>query len=111
MAAGPSRRILPAMGGPFFLIVAVGAWLAFGFVLATRPVLLDQMWGAVRSLSSAAKPLVWIAFLPWIRPGRLGEQLAHAPGPPDPRRADGGRVDRVLVGEHRRARRRKVIAG
>jgi hypothetical protein len=54
------------MGGYFFLIVAIGAWVAFGFVLATRPVLLDQMWGAVRSLPAAAKPLVWIAFLPWL---------------------------------------------
>jgi hypothetical protein len=58
--------MLEIMGGWFFLIVAVGAWLAFGFVLATRPVLLDQMWGAVRSLPLAAKPLVWIAFLPWL---------------------------------------------
>ena len=54
------------MGGYFFLIVAVGAWLAFGWALATRPVLLDQVWGAVRSLPLAAKPLVWIAFLPWL---------------------------------------------
>jgi len=58
--------MIEAMGGSFFLIVAVGAWLAFGWALATRPVFLDQMWGAVRSLPLAAKPLLWNAFLPWL---------------------------------------------
>jgi hypothetical protein len=66
MRADGPRDTMGAMGGYFFLIAATAGWLAFGWVLATRPVLLDEMWAAVRSLPLAAKPLVWIAFLPWL---------------------------------------------
>jgi hypothetical protein len=33
---------------------------------AIRPVLLDRAWGGVRRLPLLAKPIVWIAFLPWL---------------------------------------------
>lgn len=54
------------MGAYVFLIVATSIWVAFGLVLATRPIVLDQTWGRVRALPLAAKPFVWIAFLPWL---------------------------------------------
>ena len=54
------------MGAYLFFIVATGIWFAFGWMLATRPVLLDRAWGGVRRLPLLAKPMVWIAFLPWL---------------------------------------------
>ena len=90
-----------------FLIVATSIWVAFGLVLATRPVVLDQTWGRVRGLPLVAKPFVWIAFLPW-RSG-LDEQLADAPRSPDPRCADRGRLDPVLGIGSRRVRSGKSV--
>jgi hypothetical protein len=54
------------MGAYLFLIVCTGIWIAFGWALATRPVVLDRTWGRVRGLPLLAKPVVWIAFLPWL---------------------------------------------
>jgi hypothetical protein len=54
------------MGPYLFFIVATGIWIAFGWTLAIRPVLLDRAWGGVGRLPLLAKPIVWIAFLPWL---------------------------------------------
>ena len=54
------------MGPYLFFIVATGIWIAFGWTLAIRPVLLDRAGGGVRRLPLLAKPIVWIAFLPWL---------------------------------------------
>ena len=54
------------MGAYLFLIVCTGVWIAFGWALATRPAVLDRAWGDVRRLPLLAKPVVWIAFLPWL---------------------------------------------
>jgi hypothetical protein len=54
------------MGTYIFLIVCTSLWLAFGWALATRPAVLDRTWAGVRALPLLAKPVVWIAFLPWL---------------------------------------------
>ena len=54
------------MGAYVFFIVCTGLWLAFGWALAARPAVLARTWGRVRGLPLLAKPLVWIAFLPWL---------------------------------------------
>ena len=54
------------MGAYLFFVVCVGIWLAFGWALVERPVVLDRAWTGVRRLPLLAKPVVWIAFLPWL---------------------------------------------
>lgn len=54
------------MGAYVFFIVCTGLWLAFGWALAASPAVLDRAWGRVRGLPLPAKPLVWIALLPWL---------------------------------------------
>lgn len=54
------------MGAYVFFLVCTGIWLAFGWALLERPVALDRTWGRVRGLPLAAKPVVWVAFLPWL---------------------------------------------
>jgi hypothetical protein len=54
------------MGAYVFFIVCIGIWIAFGWALVTRPVALDRTWGRVRGLPLLAKPVVWVAFLPWL---------------------------------------------
>jgi hypothetical protein len=61
-----SLRRSTTMGPYLFFVVATGIWIAFGWTLAIRPVLLDRAWGGVRRLPLLAKPIVWIAFLPWL---------------------------------------------
>lgn len=54
------------MGAYAFFIVCTSLWLAFGWALASRPAVLDRTWAGVRGLPLLAKPVVWIAFLPWL---------------------------------------------
>ena len=54
------------MGAYLFVIVCTGIWIAFGWALAARPLALDRTWDRVRRLPLAARPVVWIAFLPWL---------------------------------------------
>jgi hypothetical protein len=54
------------MGTYLFVIVCTGLWIVFGWALAARPVVLDQAWNRVRGLPLIAKPVVWVAFLPWL---------------------------------------------
>jgi len=54
------------MGAYLFFIVCTSIWLAFGWALAIRPAVLDQAWARVRGLPLLAKPVVWIAFFPWL---------------------------------------------
>jgi hypothetical protein len=54
------------MDGYLFFIFATGIWVAFGWTLATRPVVLDRAWDGVRRLPLRAKPIVWIVLLPWL---------------------------------------------
>ena len=54
------------MGAYLFFIVCTGLWIVFGWALATRPVVLDRAWVRVRGLPLVAKPVVWIAFFPWL---------------------------------------------
>jgi hypothetical protein len=54
------------MGAHLFVVVCTGIWIAFGWALATRPVVLDQAWGRVRAVPLLAKPVAWFAFFPWL---------------------------------------------
>jgi hypothetical protein len=54
------------MGAYAFVIACTSLWLAFGWALASRPAVLDRAWAGVRGLPLLAKPVVWIAFLPWL---------------------------------------------
>ena len=54
------------MGAYLFVVVCTGLWIAFGWALASRPVLLDQAWDRVSGLPLIAKPFVWVAFFPWL---------------------------------------------
>ena len=54
------------MGAYLFVIACTGVWIVFGWALATRPIVLDRAWDRVRGLPVIAKPVVWIAFLPWL---------------------------------------------
>jgi hypothetical protein len=54
------------MGAYVFVVVCTGIWIAFGWALVTRPVVLGRAWGGVRRLPLLAKPIVWIALLPWL---------------------------------------------
>jgi hypothetical protein len=54
------------MGAYLFFIVCTAIWLAFAWALASRPSTLDRAWAGVRGLPLIAKPVVWIAFLPWL---------------------------------------------
>jgi hypothetical protein len=54
------------MGAYIFFIVCTSLWLAFGWALASRPAVLDRTWASVRGLPLLAKPVLWIAFLPWL---------------------------------------------
>jgi hypothetical protein len=54
------------MGAYVFFVVCTSLWLAFGWALASRPAVLDKTWAGVRRLPLLAKPVVWIAFLPWL---------------------------------------------
>ena len=54
------------MGACVFLTVCTGIWVAFGWALLERPVVLDRTWGRVRGLRLLAKPVVWVACLPWL---------------------------------------------
>ena len=54
------------MGAYLFVVVCTALWIAFGWALATRPVVLDRAWDRVRGLPLIAKPVVWVAFLPWL---------------------------------------------
>jgi hypothetical protein len=38
------------MGAYLFVVVCTGLWIAFGWALATRPILLDRAWDRVRGL-------------------------------------------------------------
>ena len=54
------------MGANLFVVVCTGVWIAFGWALATRPSLLDRAWDSVHGLPLLAKPVVWVAFFPWL---------------------------------------------
>jgi hypothetical protein len=54
------------MGAYLFVIVCTAIWIAFGWVLAARPIVLDHTWGRVRGLPLLAKPVAWVAFFPWL---------------------------------------------
>jgi hypothetical protein len=54
------------MSAYLFFTVCTGIWIAFGWALATRPAVLDRTWGRVRGLPLLAKPVVWVALLPWL---------------------------------------------
>ena len=54
------------MGAYLFYIVCIAIWIAFGWALATRPIVLDRAWVRVRALPVIAKPVVWVALLPWL---------------------------------------------
>jgi hypothetical protein len=54
------------MGAYLFVIVCTAIWIVFGWALAARPIVLDHTWGRVRRLPLLAKPVVWVAFLPWL---------------------------------------------
>jgi hypothetical protein len=54
------------MGAYLFVIVCTGHWIVFGWALATRPAVLDRTWAGVRGLPLIAKPVVWVAFFPWL---------------------------------------------
>ena len=54
------------MGDYFFVVVCTGIWILFGVALASRPVVLDRAWARVRGLPLVAKPVVWVAFFPWL---------------------------------------------
>jgi len=51
------------MGAYLFVVVCTGLWVVFGWALATRPIVLDRAW---RGLPLGAKPVVWVAFFPWL---------------------------------------------
>jgi hypothetical protein len=54
------------VGAYLFVIVCTGLWIVFGWALATRPAVLDRTWAGVRGLPLIAKPVVWVAFFPWL---------------------------------------------
>jgi hypothetical protein len=54
------------MGAYLFFVVCTGLWLAFGWALAAHPAAIDRAWAGVRGLPLIVKPVVWIAFLPWL---------------------------------------------
>ena len=54
------------MGEYLFVIACTSLWIVFGWTLATRPIVLDRAWARVRGLPLVAKPVVWVAFLPWL---------------------------------------------
>jgi hypothetical protein len=54
------------MGAHLFVIVCTGLWIAFGWALATRPIVLDRAWDRVRGLPLVARPVVWVALFPWL---------------------------------------------
>ena len=54
------------MGAYLFVIVCTGLWIVFGWALATRPTVLDRTWAGVRGLPLIARPVVWVAFFPWL---------------------------------------------
>ena len=54
------------MGAYLFVVVCTGLWIVFGWALATRPIVLDRTWDRVRGLPLVAKPVVWVAFFPWL---------------------------------------------
>ena len=54
------------MGAYLFVVVCTGVWIVFGWALATRPILLDWAWAGVRGLPLLAKPVVGVAFFPWL---------------------------------------------
>jgi hypothetical protein len=52
--------------GAYLFFFCTGLWIVFGWALATRPIVLDRAWVRVRTLPLLAKPVVWIAFFPWL---------------------------------------------
>jgi hypothetical protein len=54
------------MGAYLFLVVCCGLWCVFGWTLLARPAQLDRAWQTVRALPLVAKPVVWLALLPWL---------------------------------------------
>jgi hypothetical protein len=54
------------VGAYLFVIVCTAIWIAFGWAVASRPMLLDSAWARVRRLPLIAKPVVWVAFFPWL---------------------------------------------
>jgi hypothetical protein len=54
------------MGAYLFYVVCVSIWLAFGWALLERPVVLDRAWAGMQRLPLLVKPVVWVAFLPWV---------------------------------------------
>jgi hypothetical protein len=54
------------MSAYLFVVVCTGIWIAFGWALIARPAVLDRAWDLVRGLPLVAKPVVWVAFLPWL---------------------------------------------
>jgi hypothetical protein len=49
-----------------FYVVCLALWAAFAWALVARPVVLDRAWGAVRGAPLLLKPVIWLAFLPWL---------------------------------------------
>ena len=54
------------MGAYLFFTVCIAIWIAFAWALATKPIVLDRAWVHVRDLPVIAKPVVWVALLPWL---------------------------------------------
>jgi hypothetical protein len=54
------------MGAYLFVTVCTAIWIVFGWALARRPIVLDRAWARVRGLPLLAKPVVWVAFFPWL---------------------------------------------
>jgi|SRR5215208_2393927 len=54
------------MGTYLFYVVCVSIWFAFVWALLARPVVLDRAWVGMHRLPLLVKPLVWVAFLPWL---------------------------------------------
>src|SRR5215218_9724083 len=88
------------MGPYVFFVVATAMWVAFGVALAAWPVMLDRAWAGVRRVPLVAKPVVWIALLPWLSGLAIWESGWHAARTPDRRPRRGAGVHRVLVVGH-----------
>ena len=67
------------MGAYVFLIVSTGIWIAFGWALLDRRIVVDRTWGRVRGLPLLAKPVVWVALLPWLAAPAVGESNWRTP--------------------------------
>ena len=54
------------MGAYLFYVACVSIWLVFGWALLERPAVLDRAWAGMQRLPLLVKPVVWVAFLPWL---------------------------------------------